>query len=586
MLLLGATAAAGRAAACFDEHPDQNLPELLDGVDRCAHRYATLARAQRACTTEALCAGVTQDLGVACAAEVLRYELRAGSLEPYIGATSWVAKAECAPLGTAVKKEAGGEAKQASGESKELWGERRGEENPRSCGESVGGGGEGARSAGGGGVVEVERWWSDGVEWWCRVALDWWSDGVEWWCRVGLLRNALPAVREAHDAADRLDALFAARLALAQQRMARGPPAFERFPHLAFRYRDWGSQTRHARGDAYPLYTLDTLRNLADHLFDASTGYRGGAERAALVRPCDFIYSTLRPTAAFVHQVHEHIGVPYLLMTDTADEPITHGGQTELLLRSPKLRHWWAVDNEVLDNAKVDSIPLGVMDAFEIGIRGDPSSVSFHANSSDYIATLRASHAQPKERWLMMQMSDTHPERRLVRAAFKSKWGDGEVRITQERSGRMSVRKYLMLLGQHKFVLSPRGNGLDAHRTWEALLVGAIPIVRSSQLNPLYARLPVLVVKRWEDVTPTLLRNFYAQVQSRLPLYHYERLFADYWIGEVAVHRERCLAEVRAARAPQFIYKYNSPGGWVELKDGKPQPAPVLDVDAKRGGRG
>ena len=46
--------------------------------------------------------------------------------------------------------------------------------------------------------------------------------------------------------------------------------------------------------------------------------------------------------------------------------------------------------------------------------------------------------------------------------------------------------QYLMTLGSHKFVLSPRGNGLDAHRTWEAMLVGAIPIVRASALNPLY----------------------------------------------------------------------------------------------------
>jgi hypothetical protein len=40
-----------------------------------------------------------------------------------------------------------------------------------------------------------------------------------------------------------------------RERMARGPPAFERFPHLAFRNRDWRESTRHGRGDMYPLYT-------------------------------------------------------------------------------------------------------------------------------------------------------------------------------------------------------------------------------------------------------------------------------------------------------------------------------------------
>ena len=70
-------------------------------------------------------------------------------------------------------------------------------------------------------------------------------------------------------------------------------------------------------------------------------------------------------------------------------------------------------------------------------------------------------------------------QRRKVRSVIKHEtWGDSEIRLTPEKQGRMGVRQYLMALGQHRFVLSPRGNGLDAHRTWEALLVGAIPSAR------------------------------------------------------------------------------------------------------------
>lgn len=186
----------------------------------------------------------------------------------------------------------------------------------------------------------------------------------------------------------------------------------------------------------------------------------------------------------------------------------------------------------------------------------------------------------------MMQMTETHPERRRVRAAFSASWGDGDVRLTPERNSRMSVRDYLMKLGQHRFVLSPRGNGLDAHRTWEALLVGSIPIVRSSALNPLYDALPVLVVGDWSDVTPRLLQSFLSNYTARKPLYQYERLFADYWIGQFGVHRERCLAEERAKRAPNFVYDYNSAGGWVALEDGgRRRPPPVWKNDAVRGGR-
>eukprot|EP00965_Chrysotila_dentata_P239975 6203413-Pleurochrysis_carterae.AAC.2 len=38
--------------------------------------------------------------------------------------------------------------------------------------------------------------------------------------------------------------------------------------------------------------------------------------------------------------------------------------------------------------------------------------------------------------------------------------------------------RYLEELGRYHFVLAPRGNGIDTHRLWEALLVGTIPIVK------------------------------------------------------------------------------------------------------------
>ena len=74
---------------------------------------------------------------------------------------------------------------------------------------------------------------------------------------------------------DRLRTMLHAKLDIAVARASRGAPAYERFPQQAFRYRDWGAQTRHGRGDMSDVH-VDTLRNYADHLFDASTGYLSG----------------------------------------------------------------------------------------------------------------------------------------------------------------------------------------------------------------------------------------------------------------------------------------------------------------------
>jgi len=136
----------------------------------------------------------------------------------------------------------------------------------------------------------------------------------------------------------------------------------------------------------------------------------------------------------------------------------------------------------------------------------EPSSVEFHSNTSAYLGTLRASQAQSKSQWLMMQMSETHPERRRVRSTFGRGWGDATVQLTPESTKRLRVSEYLMALGRHRFVLSPRGNGLDAHRTWEALLVGSIPSMRRTHLQNLHLHLPSRACKCTSACTCTCMQ--------------------------------------------------------------------------------
>ena len=57
-----------------------------------------------------------------------------------------------------------------------------------------------------------------------------------------------------------------------------------------------------------------------------------------------------------------------------------------------------------------------------------------------------------------MQMRDTHKERKRVKRVF-SGWGDGEVQLTPDNGRSMRLPEYMQLIGEHRFVLSPRGNG-------------------------------------------------------------------------------------------------------------------------------
>jgi len=77
------------------------------------------------------------------------------------------------------------------------------------------------------------------------------------------------------------------------------------------------------------------------------------------------------------------------------------------------------------------------------------------------------------------------------------------------------------------FVISPFGNGLDCHRTWEALILGCIAIVETSPIDILYHDLPVLIIKNWHEVTQELLEKTVIEYKNKT--FNYEKLTLNYW---------------------------------------------------------
>ena len=103
-----------------------------------------------------------------------------------------------------------------------------------------------------------------------------------------------------------------------------------------------------------------------------------------------------------------------------------------------------------------------------------------------------------------------------------------EARVPREEAWRRQ--------SQCAFVLSPHGGGLDCHRTWEALCLGCVPIVRRSALQPLYEGLPVLVVDSWADVTAELLAKTWRGGTQQQPLH--PKLTLQYWKERMEVAEE------------------------------------------------
>jgi hypothetical protein len=102
---------------------------------------------------------------------------------------------------------------------------------------------------------------------------------------------------------------------------------------------------------------------------------------------------------------------------------------------------------------------------------------------------------------------------------------------------------------RYAFAVSPHGNGLDCHRTWESLALNNIVIVKHSPLDSLYEGLPVAILDHWEDISEANLRRWQRQysglfVQPEVQ----KRLTNQYWIDRIRqVLTERLARPLTAA---------------------------------------
>lgn len=81
--------------------------------------------------------------------------------------------------------------------------------------------------------------------------------------------------------------------------------------------------------------------------------------------------------------------------------------------------------------------------------------------------------------------------------------------------------------------LSPRGNGIDCHRTWEALYLDIVPIVWNNSLRILYKDLPIIVINDHRNLTRDFFYNELLKIskkkQEQSTSFRYEKLRNSYW---------------------------------------------------------
>jgi hypothetical protein len=264
------------------------------------------------------------------------------------------------------------------------------------------------------------------------------------------------------------------------------------------------------RNSSYPFISGDTFRAMTDHIFDETTNVDQWANRIWKISQGDIVFlsgETEMMKWFFKNTTFNQIRYPFVLVTHNSDASAPTN-VFKWVLDNEKIVAWFASNPDHV-HKKLFPIPIGLA-----------NTRWAHGNINTFKRALYLDRKMFSERATLLYVNfqvGTNPKVR----SKALKWALTVPNVTQAQT--TSHESYLRELGNAKFVLSPHGNGLDCHRTWEAILMGAVPIVLRSPLDPLFSNTPVLIVDDWNHLTVEYLQSLdYNIVLS-------ERLFAKYW---------------------------------------------------------
>jgi hypothetical protein len=259
------------------------------------------------------------------------------------------------------------------------------------------------------------------------------------------------------------------------------------------------------RRPSAPYVSGDTFRSFADFIFD-ETNRSFSPEHVA---PGSIVFVKTDYLEDFFKFFHPRILFSYILISHNSDHAIT--SKFEYILEDEKLIAWFGQNVENYSHPKLHPIPIGIANRYighgNTAILDEVKGRLKHFTKDVFVYMNFALGNYPLERSAVYELFIK--ESFCLNSSFKDFYS------------------YLLDLARSKFILSPRGNGIDCHRMWEALYMGAYPIVKSSSLDPLYEGLPVIIVNDWNEVTENFLVQKYEEMKGKE--FAWEKINADYW---------------------------------------------------------
>jgi hypothetical protein len=238
---------------------------------------------------------------------------------------------------------------------------------------------------------------------------------------------------------------------------------------------------------------------------------------------------------SFAKQLEE-ISCRFILVSgdcdETVPEAVLKGDEFDKFINSNKIIHWYS-QNCTVKHLKLSQIPIG-LDYHSVSDRGKKVSP---VKEESELLELRSIMQQPYERKIACY-SNFHlnmPSECMYCYDRKDAISKIPKELVYYENKRIVRRESWKTQLEYAFVISPHGNGLDCHRTWEALCLGCIPIIKTSGLDSLFSELPVLIVSDWGVVNMSLLEETVNKFKYRT--FNYAKLELKYWMDIIRTGR-------------------------------------------------
>ena len=175
------------------------------------------------------------------------------------------------------------------------------------------------------------------------------------------------------------------------------------------------------------------------------------------------------------------------------------------------------------EHFKIKPIPLGI-DYHTISnklspIEQEQKLISIYKNSVPFVNRLDKCYS-----FFQFQMFKRHNKDRFVAKNVLDKINFNvyqDIKIPREQTWENMVK--------YKWIISPHGKGLDCHRTYEAIALGCIPVVKSSTLDIMYKDMPIIILNNWNEISLELLKSKTEQALKKSK----KTITLDYWNNKI-----------------------------------------------------